>query len=171
MLNRRPVRVALGAAVAAALLLASACTAPGGTTSGGPTPTGGDSVTTAPPTDATKPLTGTKKAAKVELPGKLDEWTMPRSIMGPNGQQTRVYLKPGGTSGLAATVSLVPLTQAALDAVLTGQQRIGESICGTLPDGTASCYVPLDGGSLSLTGSLPIDQLAVAMDHLYAALR
>ena len=116
-------------ALAVAVALAS-CTIPGGAQT--PTPTPPTVATpTAPAASAT--LMGQKKAAKVSLPRTLADWTIARTLASPEGQSVRFYLKPGDDpQDLRAILSTVPLTQGSLDAVLTGQQRVGSATCGTL---------------------------------------
>ncbi len=133
-----------------------ACSAPGGTTPvGSPSAT---SVSATPTVASTAPLTSKKKMASVDLPAKFGDWDVPRTIMGRSGGWTTVYLNPDDESTVTVTVSAVPLTKAALDAVLINQQTSGPAICGNATEGRTACYLPLADGNVSLSAHLPMDQ-------------
>lgn len=154
------------AALAAAPLLALASCA-GGPEAGSSASAAASSGSVAASSNA--PMTGPKSAADAQFPPAVDAWTLPRTLAGASGEKVRFYLKPNdSSSALRAIISPVPLTQAALDAVLSGQSKFGAVTCGQLAGGTTvACYLALSGGALSVTGPMPPDQLAAVTQHLY----
>ena len=125
-----------------------------------------------PASRPTQTLTGDKRAAGATLPDEVDGWRLARRTDGAGGAKLHFYARPGDAkTQLIATLTPVALTSEALAKALSGVQTIGPATCGSVAGGaTPACYVPLDGGNLSVTAPLPLDQLAAITGHLYAAL-
>lgn len=143
----------------------AASTAPAAGASSEPADPGSVSFTpSAAPSVETSSL---KKAATAKLPAKLDGMTGQVSASG--GVQSAMYT--GGSQDDMLMASIDPkLTSAAALKDVNRPVRHDHAWCGTVQTTTAAiCLVPLDGGTLTLTGTdqTKPERIAALANELY----
>jgi hypothetical protein len=161
----------LPAALPSASTSASVTASPSGSPSASGSPTSRDSAS--PTSSMATPTVSPKTLASLKLPSTFGAYQA--STTTGTGEQQVIYVNPNDPKDTLTVVVTGLADAGTVSRAYVGAAVNGPGICGTVASGSskiASCAMPLDKGSLIVTGSgtQPLDTVATASGALWATL-